>query len=331
MPSDSAATACAEAVIMLSVTRVARATVTPRPRPGNTNALFACAIRYVAPPYSTGANGLPVATSARPSVQRIRSAGTASALEVGLDSGMMIGRSSCGRHLPHDRLAERASLGGGADQHRWLHMCDDIGQRVSGPATRRGPGRQLASWTGIRHLEVEQLRGVRGQQALDAQRPDPASGFLWSEPLPHHLVTHHVGDTNSGGARAVNDHSLVAHRAPGGLDRSKNGGHYNCGGALHIVVEGAHVVRVLVQNAAGVAGAEILPVQHCVRKQLRGGTDVGVNQVVVALGTHPSVTVADVHLVIEQGQVVCAHVQHHGNHPPWVQTGRGDVDVKLAD
>src|SRR5215213_3283087 len=46
------------------------------------------------PPYSTGSNGLPVATSARPSVHRIRSAGTASALDVGLDSGMMIGRST---------------------------------------------------------------------------------------------------------------------------------------------------------------------------------------------------------------------------------------------
>src|SRR5215217_881031 len=46
------------------------------------------------PPYSTGPNGLPVATSARPSVHRIRSAGTASAFDVGLDSGMMIGRST---------------------------------------------------------------------------------------------------------------------------------------------------------------------------------------------------------------------------------------------
>ena len=40
-------------------------------------------------------NGLPVAISARPSVQRIRSAGSASHFEVGLDSGMMIGRSVC--------------------------------------------------------------------------------------------------------------------------------------------------------------------------------------------------------------------------------------------
>ena len=43
--SDSCATASAAAAIMPSLIRDARATVTPRPRPGNTSALLACAIR----------------------------------------------------------------------------------------------------------------------------------------------------------------------------------------------------------------------------------------------------------------------------------------------
>src|ERR1041385_9029968 len=42
-----------------------------------------------------GANALPVATSALPSVQLIRSAGFASALADGLESAKMIGRSTC--------------------------------------------------------------------------------------------------------------------------------------------------------------------------------------------------------------------------------------------
>ena len=42
-----------------------------------------------------GAHGLPVATSARPSVQAIRSAGFASARAAGLESAKMIGRSVC--------------------------------------------------------------------------------------------------------------------------------------------------------------------------------------------------------------------------------------------
>jgi hypothetical protein len=40
-------------------------------------------------------NGLPVAINARPSVQAIRSAGVASASEGGLESGKIMGRSVC--------------------------------------------------------------------------------------------------------------------------------------------------------------------------------------------------------------------------------------------
>ena len=48
----------------------------------------------MSPLWVTGANGLPVATRARPSVQASRSAGTASHIEVGLDSGRTTGRST---------------------------------------------------------------------------------------------------------------------------------------------------------------------------------------------------------------------------------------------
>ena len=43
--SESRATASAAAAIMPSLIRDARATVTPRPSPGNTSALLACAMR----------------------------------------------------------------------------------------------------------------------------------------------------------------------------------------------------------------------------------------------------------------------------------------------
>src|SRR2546425_12514759 len=46
------------------------------------------------PPWGTGANGEPVATSARPVVQRIRWSAFASDFDVGLDSGKMIGRAT---------------------------------------------------------------------------------------------------------------------------------------------------------------------------------------------------------------------------------------------
>ena len=92
--SESSATAWAAAAIMASLTRLARDTATPSPRPGKTSALLAWAMTYRWPSWSTGGNGLPVATRARPSVQRSRSSGSASHLEVGFDSGRMIGRST---------------------------------------------------------------------------------------------------------------------------------------------------------------------------------------------------------------------------------------------
>ena len=56
-------------------------------------ALLACAIVWWTEPRRTGSNGLPVAIRALPSVQSSRSEGRASQRSVGLDSGMITGRS----------------------------------------------------------------------------------------------------------------------------------------------------------------------------------------------------------------------------------------------
>ena len=52
-------------------------------------------MRTSLPLTSTGEKGLPVPTRARPSLQRSRSAGVASAFEVGFESGKIIGRAVC--------------------------------------------------------------------------------------------------------------------------------------------------------------------------------------------------------------------------------------------
>src|SRR5215204_3698821 len=63
------------------------------------------------------------------------------------------------------------------------------------------------------------------------------------------------------------------------------------------------LIGVLVQNSAGIACTEVLPVQHGVREQLGRGGDVGVNQVVVALVANPRMSVSDVHLVVDQARL----------------------------
>src|SRR5665213_3624049 len=86
---DSEASVLAAAMIMLSVTRRAFETRMPRARPGKIYELLICEIRTILPFTSTGGNELPLPTSARPSVQRKRSAGSASDFEVGLERGKM--------------------------------------------------------------------------------------------------------------------------------------------------------------------------------------------------------------------------------------------------
>src|ERR1700676_4482926 len=58
-------------------------------------ALLTWATTYVTPLYVAGAKGRPVATTASPSVQVIRSAGFASDCAGGFDNAKMIGRSVC--------------------------------------------------------------------------------------------------------------------------------------------------------------------------------------------------------------------------------------------
>ena len=91
------------------------------------NTLLHWATGTLRPSISTRGKGEPVATTARPSVQRARSEGSASERDVGLERGKMIG-ARCERHVAHDRLRERSGGRRQADQDRRRGVCDDLGQ-----------------------------------------------------------------------------------------------------------------------------------------------------------------------------------------------------------
>ena len=71
--------------------------------------------------------------------------------------------------------------------------------------------------------------------------------------------------------------------------------------------------------------------QQGVGKQFGDGGDERVDQVVVPLVADPGVPGAQVELVVEQGEVVGAHVQHHGQHPAGVDAGGRGVEGEFAD
>ena len=194
-----------------------------------------------------------------------------------------------------------------------------------------GPLRNLGCGAGVGHLEVTQPRRVVDQQAATAEGVEALGGFRVGEAVGDHHVADHVGDPESGCARSVDDDALITHpRACGARGRERRGQHHRSG-ALHVVVEGAHLVRVAVEDAPRVAGPEVFPVQHGVWEQLGRGRDVGVDQPVVAFVADPGVPHAEVHVVVEQTEVVGAHVQDHRDNAVGVDARGGGVDGQLAD
>ena len=238
----------------------------------------------------------------------------------------MTGRSACAGHLGDDLLGERAGLGRGPDQHGGAAAGHHLGQ--ADPAVRVArPGGDLGGRPGVGHLEVAQRPGVVGsQQALAAQRVEPRGGLVRAEALVDHDLPQRLRDPDPGGAGAVDHHRLIAHRRARGPVRAQRGGQHHRGGALDVVVEGAAGAGVLHQDAAGVGGAEILPVQHRVREQLGGGADVGVDEAVVPLAADPRVPGAQVHVLVQQRLVVGPGVQHDRDDPAGMQSGRRGVD-----
>ncbi len=129
----------------------------------------------------------------------------------------------------------------------------------------------------------------------------------------------------------MDDDPLIAQPAPGDPERGERRGQRGRGGALQVVVERAAPVLVLAQDAPGVAGAEVFPVQHGVREQLGGRGHVRLDEIVVTLAADPGVPVAEVHLVAEQPEVIRADVQHDRDGAARVDPGRGGVHGQLAD
>ena len=242
----------------------------------------------------------------------------------------MIGRSVWAAMSRHDRLGERPRLRRGTDQHRRLHLPHHLGQ--TRPRPRRAPVLDLVPRPCVRALEVQQVLGpVLAQHTVAAQRPEPARRLLRREPFADHLVAHHVRDPQPRRAGAVDHHPLIPHPRPRRPHRGERRRQHHRRGALHVVVERAHPIRVAVQDPPRVRRAEVLPVQHRLREQLLARADVGLDQLVVAAVTHPGVPLAQVHLVVEQRQVVGAHVQHDRQHPRRVDPRGGGVHRQLPD
>src|SRR6516165_4084452 len=103
-----------------------------------------------------------------------------------------------------------------------------------------------------------------------------------------------VGNADTCGAGTEDDNAVLGQRGAAGPGTSQYGGEVDRASALHVIVEGEYVIAVAVQDAPGVAGPEILPVQERAGKDPERGGHVGVNKGVVELLGRPFVLNAQI-------------------------------------
>jgi len=124
---------------------------------------------------------------------------------------------------------------------------------------------------------------------------------------------------------------LITDPGSGGSHRRERGGQGGGRRALHVVVEGTDLIGVLDQDASGIGRTEVLPVQHRVREKRGDCADICIDEVVVALVANPGMPRTQIHLVVEQFEIVGAHIQHDWQHPSWMDPGGRGVHGQFAD
>ncbi len=236
-----------------------------------------------------------------------------------------------GGHLADQRLGEGPRLAGRADQDRRTHAPDHLGQADALELVVALPVGDLSRRSGVRRLEVAQVGPVVGEQPVAAHAPEPSGGHVQREPGAVHRVAQLVGDADAGRARAEHHDPVLLERHATDRARGEDGGEVDRARALHVVVERERGGPEALQDASGVAGAEVLPVQQRVREETGRDGDVPVDERVVLLPLHPRPGDAEVERVVEQLLAVGAHVEHDRERARRVDARGGGVDVELPD
>ena len=176
----------------------------------------------------------------------------------------MIGLSVCAAMSLTIASVKLPADGRRADQHGRPHAVHHLGQgrcrfhslrASSRAASPRGPR--------VGRLIVVQLIGhVGGEQSLPVHAPEAPGCILSGKTLAHHGVANLVGDSNARRTGSEDDHALVAQRRPADADGGDGRRQRDRAGALHVVVEGADAVAVLLEDAPSIARREVFPLQQ---------------------------------------------------------------------
>ena len=140
-----------------------------------------------------------------------------------------------------------------------------------------------------------------------------------------------LGDAAAGGARPEEDNflfaQLTAGAAAGGDQRPD--GHRR--GTLDIVVKGADLIAVAVEQRHGVLLRKVFKLQQHVRPAGLNRLDHVVNELVVLVIGNTRVAPAHIQRIVQQLLVVCSDVQHDGQGVSRADAAAGGVQRQFTD
>ena len=235
-----------------------------------------------------------------------------------------------GGHGPHHLLGEQAGLARHPDQGVGLHPGDHIeqGARAQPARSHFVGGAQVAP--------LERQQGFHAghlvvQQTVTVDQPAAGDGFGLGQPLSHQEPDQLVGHAGTGRTGTDDDHPKLVGRLPAqtesGLHR---GGDDRCR-ALDVVVERTDPIPVAIEQPAGVALGEVLPLDDGVGQSVGHRVDEGVDQLVVVVAPHAVAPPSEVERIGKQDLVVGADVEQDGQGSAGIDPAHRAVEGQLAD
>ncbi len=153
-------------------------------------------------------------------------------------------------------------------------------------------------------------RAILDNQALGVNEPNLAHCLLIGHPLLDHGQSQELSRADRCLTSAVEQEHIVEEIDVGDSERAQNTSQGHRGRALYVVVESTRVVSVFFEQTERVGVGEILELnQTGVAVALLNGLNELVDKLVVGGARGTSLTQTDVVGVLEEGLIVCAHIE----------------------
>jgi hypothetical protein len=246
------------------------------PEAGEDIGVVALARDWVRPFRRTGANGLPLANSARPFDHAYASSAVHSDLDVGLDSAKMMGCS----------LKRAIASTTGRVKACAVPEMPMIALGLSRSTATSKSGARSASWAkgllcGTRSVRPRTIRPF--ESTNQQRRRASASGILSAI----NAVT--IRSPIRGRPRPHRERERIDRRGgPRHPQGRIDAGQRHRGRALDVVVEATHPVAIAVQQAEGVGVPEVLELDHGLREYLLRRQDEFVQKLIVGRSAQPA-------------------------------------------